>query len=141
METLLLLSRKLDLSLDRLMAEEILTSDEPSSAAITGSILISSYDGMSIAHCSKLTSGRLFFRKERADYANYTLFGVEGTGFWGGSHTLLGLYQHQEDVEKERKEIIACMKQGVPSYELKYASPVEAYGGKFKLLTQHEDES
>lgn len=135
-ETLLLIANQLHISLDQLMAEELLTVQQPSESAITGKISIASYDGMTIVQCTKISSSKLFMFKERADYANYTLFGVESGGFWGENRTLLGLYNTKEDVEKEMRDIMEALKKGKPFYELQYAENIEIKGGKFKRIAK-----
>ncbi len=76
----------------------------------------------------------MYHKKERKDYANYALWGVEGTGFFAGNYMLLGLYLNKDDIDKEVEEIINAMKKGISYYELKYANEVIKQRGKFKIV-------
>ena len=133
-ETLFNIANQLDVSLDTLMSEEMSESDKKDISNITGKIVIKAYDHQSFATCSKISSGKLYHKKERKDYANYALWGVEGTGFFGGNYTLLGLYLNKGDIDKEVEEILNAMKKGISYYELKYANEVIKQRGKFKIV-------
>lgn len=134
-EKLLLLSKLLHVSLDRLMDEETPSSLHPveSNPTIvnTGKILISSFDGKSIVECSKIQASPPF--KTKPDEPKYALFGSNGDSYWGGRSTVLGWYDSEDALKKETQEILEAMKRGAASYAIKYAVKVKKHGWKIKI--------
>ena len=134
-EKLLLLSKLLHVSLDRLMGEEIPPPLHPVESnptnVNTGKILISSFDGKSIVECSKIQASPPF--KTKADEPKYALFGVGGDSFWGERSTVLGWYDSEDALKKETREILEAMKCGAASYDIKYAVRVKKHGWKIKI--------
>ena len=134
MEKLLLLSQKLNISLDYLMLGETVPfatnpSADPARINISsGTIAIKSYDGKSIANYYKVLLSHVYF-KAKADEPAYVLIGVSSGSFWGERSALLGWYAREKDIQQEISEIYDAIKNGSPSYELKYAVNV-----KTKLL-------
>lgn len=129
-EKLILLASQLNISLDYLMGTAL--ADKPLSTANTGKILIASYDGKSIVNCHKITSSNVFATKKGEP--KYALFGIDGSSFWGDNSTLLGWYKDNESIQQEISEIMQAMKQGLSSYELKYALKSEGLFGKLFRL-------
>ena len=120
-EKLLLLSSKLNISLDSLMSTEIAQEANHKNMNITGSIMIMSPYENVIATCYKvLSSGKMYGRKSSPQYA---LFGVSVgiTSFWGEPTTFLGWYANEEQIKKEVQEIQDAIVSGVLSYTLKYS--------------------
>lgn len=134
MEKILLLSQKLNISLDYLMLGEAvpLSSNRSGGEArinvSSGTIAIKSYDGKSIANYYKVLLSHVYF-KAKADEPTYMLIGVSSGSFWGEQSALLGWYAYEKDIQQEISEIYDAIKNGLPSYELKYAVNV-----KTKLL-------
>lgn len=129
-ETLLLLSKKLDVSLDSLMAESS-ASENHACSKNAGTISIFSYDHKSIVPCSKILSSNQF--KAKPDEPQYALFGVEGSSIWGEHSTVLGWYESEDNIKQEMKEIKQAMEKGLSSYELKHAVNVKKKGWKIKI--------
>ena len=100
-EKLLLLSSKLNISLDSLMATEITQKSDDEKKKVTGTITITSPFEHVIATCHKVVaSGKMSGGKSSPQYA---LFGTsEGKEFFGGEPTtFLGWYANEEDISKE----------------------------------------
>lgn len=128
-ETLLILSQKLNVSLDYLMLGETgYTKGEESVSqniiVATGKITIKSSDGKSIANCYKVLASQVKF-KARSDEPQYWLIGVNNGAFWGEQSIVLGWYADEEKIKKEMNDIAEAIKKGVPAYELKYSSKVK----------------
>lgn len=121
-ETLLLLSRKLNISLDLLMDTEVNQSAESEVTAATGMIVITSPHENVMLSCSKvLSSGKFFGGKASPQYA---LFGVNNSSssFWGEPTTFLGWYANKEQVTKEISEIQNAIVHRQTSYTLQYSA-------------------
>ena len=122
----MLLSKKLNVSLDELMETDFaaqkenkadrtaLSSEEQSPRRI----LISSPDGKTIANCYKFRSSPHFSTSKKAP--KYALLGIDDKSFWGDSTNVLGWYAKEEDIRREIEEIHAAMLRGDTSYQLKY---------------------
>ncbi len=124
-EKLLLLSNKLNISLDSLMGAEIAKAGSSDGAKVTGSIIITSPHEHVVATCYKVMSSQKMNGGKKAP--QYSLFGVTGIGnyFWGEPTTFLGWYANAEQLSKEIAEIQNAITQGIPTYELKYSAKVE----------------
>ena len=120
-EKLLLLSRKLGISLDSLMATEITQEPNAEKKNVTGKITITSPFEHVIATCHKVVaSGKMSGGKSSPKYA---LFGKSGgTGYFGDEPTtFLGWYANEEDLSKEIAEIHEAVANGIGIYTLKYS--------------------
>ena len=71
--------------------------------------------------------------KAREDEPHYWLIGVNNGKLWGEKSIVLGWYANEERINKEMDEIADAIKDGVPSYELRYASKVKNKGLRVKL--------
>lgn len=133
-DKLLLLSNKLNVSLDSLMATEILTGSSPNAASVTGKILITSPYENVIVNCYKVVSSQKF--KGGKDSPQYALFGVgvDAHPFWGQPSTFLGWYADKDSLENEVNDIQSALKKGVASYELKYSVKTERSRFKIKIV-------
>ena len=133
-ETLLRLSRKLNLSLDALMSTGM--DPEPGTKNLrgSGSIAITSPYENVIATCYKVAaSGKMRGGKSSPQYA---LFGVDrsGSNFWGEPTTFLAWYANLEQVSKEIQEIHNAISEGAPTYTLKYSVKTERHWGNVKMV-------
>ena len=120
-EKLLLLSGKLRVSLDSLMATEIAQEPNPPKANVTGIITITSPHEHVIVRCHKVVaSGKMSGGKSAPQYA---LFGKsEGSGMFGDEPTtFLGWYANEADISKEIMEINDAIVNGIGTYTLKYS--------------------
>ncbi len=124
-EKLLLLSQKLNLSLDALLSAEISGAIDRETTPGTGTILITSPTENVIAPCYKVTSSQQMKGGKHAP--QYALFGFGGnsSAFWGEPTTFLGWYADRENISKEIHEIHQAILQGCPSYTLKYSAKVK----------------
>ncbi len=124
-EKLLILSNRLNVSLDSLMSADIVKGNAAASSSITGTILISSPHENVLVSCYKVMSSQMM--KGGKNAPKYALFGVSsgGSAFWGENTTFLGWYRDGESVSKEVSEIQQAIRQGNPSYELQYSVKTE----------------
>lgn len=124
-EKLLLLSSKLNVSLDSIMATEIARENDTNNANITGTITITSLNENVIATCYKVSSSSKM--KGGKSSPQYALFGVSNgiASFWGEPTTFLGWYANKEMLTKEVANIQEAIAKGIPTYELKYSAKVE----------------
>lgn len=135
-ETLLLLSDKLSLSLDALMFSEGACESVADHAGSAGEIVITSPNEHVIAACYKvITSGKMRGGKKGPQYA---LIGVSrgGTSFWGEPTTFLGWYANRETLSKEVAEIQRAIAEGHPSYTLQYSAKTERRWGRIKITEE-----
>lgn len=133
-EKLLLLSSKLNISLDSLMSEEIAKETNNKNTNVTGTIIITSPHENVIATCYKvLSSGKMLGGKSSPQYA---LFGVSNgiASFWGEPTTFLGWYADKEQIAKEISEIQNAIVNGIPSYTLKYSAKTERKWTRIKIV-------
>ena len=120
-EMLLLISNKLQVSLDWLMDTAFAPNSNTEKRCAAGIITITSPFEHVIAVCHKVVaSGKMTGGKSSPQYA---LFGKnEGTDFWGGEPTtFLGWYATEEDISKEIMEIHNAIINGIATYTLKYS--------------------
>ena len=135
-EKLLLLSGKLNVSLDALMSNEIGCDRGSKGRNITGSIVITSPHENVIANCYKvLTTGKIRGGKNSPQYI---LFGVDrgGSSFWGEPTTFLGWYASEEQISKEIAEINRAISQGIPTYTLQYSAKTERRWASVKIVEE-----
>ena len=120
-EKLLLLSRKLNISLDSLMATEIAQASNTEKRNITGRIIITSPIERVIATCRKVVSSQKMSGGKSSP--QYALFGKsDGSGVFGEEPTtFLGWYANEKDISKEIMEIHDAIVNGVATYTLKYS--------------------
>ena len=133
-EKLLLLSSKLKISLDSLMATEIAQETNSKNTNATGTIVITSPHENVIATCDKvLSSGKMFGGKSSPQYA---LFGVSNSiSFFGGEPTtFLGWYADNEQLTKEISEIQNAIVNGIATYTLKYSAKTERRWTGIKII-------
>ena len=133
-EKLLLLSNRLNISLDSLMAAEIARESGSGRAEVTGTILITSPHENVVVSCYKVISSQKM--KTGKEAPHFALFGVSSgsASFWGEPTTFLGWYEDEEQIAKEVGAIQEAILNGQPSYELKYSVKVERHWFGMKIL-------
>ena len=133
-EKLLLISNKLNISLDNLMSAEINQGADNKSTNVTGAITITSPNENVIATCYKvLSSGKMRGGKSSPKYA---LYGVSNgiSSFWGEPTTFLGWYADKEQITKEVAEIQKAIASGIPTYSLKYSAKTTRCLTRIKII-------
>ena len=120
-EKLLLLSSKLNISLDSLMATEITQRPNTKKHPVTGKITITSPIERVIATCHKVMSSQKMSGGRSSP--QYALFGKsEGSGYFGDEPTtFLGWYATEEDISKEIMAIHDAIVDGITTYTLQYS--------------------
>ena len=119
-DKLLILSKKLNVSLDSLLGEEstpVVSKNGKSSDMIR---IFSPHEGV-IINASKVTRSQQF--KGRKNSPRYALFASDGKdlSLWGAQNTFLAWYRNLEDVSREIGEIQKALDTGAASYELQYS--------------------
>ena len=135
-EKLLLLSKKLNISLDVLMSNENGCDRGSKDTNVTGSIVITSPHENVIANCYKVAaSGKMRGGKNSPQYI---LFGVDrgGSNFWGEPTTFLGWYASEEQISKEIEEIHRAISQGIPTYTLQYSAKTQRRWASVKIVEE-----
>ena len=132
-EKLLLLSSKLNISLDSLMSAEIVKETNKGNQNLTGNITITSPIENVIVNCYKVISSGRF--KGGKDSPRYALFAVSnGCSFWGEPTLFLGWYADEEHIAKEIEEIKKSIMDGISHYELQFSVRVENHWLKRKII-------
>lgn len=119
-EKLLILSEKLNVSLDSLLGREnmpIASENGDSSNMIR---IISPNEGVIIT-ASKVTRSQPF--KGGKNSPKYALYASDGNdkSFWGAQNTFLAWYRTLDDVTREIDEIQNALNAGAASYTLQYS--------------------
>ena len=119
-DKLLLLSKKLNVSLDSLLGGEntrAVSEEGKASAAIR---IISPHEGV-IINASKVTRSQQF--KGGKNSPKFALYASDGNdlALWGAQNTFLAWYRNLEDVTKEIAELQAALDAGAASYTLQYS--------------------
>lgn len=139
-EKLILLSRKLNVSLDALLETGFTPEPTPSSGKMPMStIVITSPHENVITECYKVSSsGRMH---GKSDEPKYALYGVARgvNSFWGEPTTFLGWYADEEPLSREIRCIQECLRRGIPQYELKYTAKTTRRGLKIKIIEEENN--
>ena len=119
-EKLLILSKKLNISLDSLMTGSS-PGNEVTETSPSGIIRIVSPNEGIIMDISKVMRSQEF--KGRKNSPKYALFASDGKemSFWGAQNTFLAWYRDLDDISKEIGEIQKALDTGVSSYVLQYS--------------------
>ena len=119
-EKLLLISKKLNVSLDSLMTGSI-PGDDIRETGRAGMIRIISPNEGVIMDTAKVMRSQEF--RGGKNSPKYALFASDGKemSFWGAQNTLLGWYRNLDDINTEIREIRKAMDTGLASYELQYS--------------------
>lgn len=132
MEKMILLSEKLNVSLDELVFGQRKAGAPAQPVQPSGRIMIKSADGKQIVNCRKVLPSPVFSRKGK-NVPQCALYGVDNVSpFWGESKVILGWYADVESLQKEIDAIWAAIRSGEAFYELQYAAKVKK---KFFSLT------
>ena len=133
-EKLLLLSHKLNISLDALMSTEHVSDSGLNDNHVTGSIVITSPHENVIVTCYKVSASEKM--KGGKNSPQYALFGVSngGSSFWGEPTTFLAWYANQECITKEIEEIQKAISQGISTYTLQYSAKTKRRWASIKVI-------
>ena len=129
-----MLSSKLNISLDYLIATEISQQFTNNKGNVTGQITITSPQENVITTCYKvLSSSKMYGGKSSPQYA---LFGVSNgiSSFGDEPTTFLGWYKDKEEITKEISEIHNAIVRGNATYVLKYSAKTERKWTKVKII-------
>ena len=135
-EKLLLLSSKLNISLDALMSVEVNCDTGVKDENRSGLIVITSPHENVIATCYKVVaSGKM--RGGKAS-PQYILFGVDrgGSKFWGEPTTFLGWYAGEEQISKEIAQIHEAISKGIPTYTLQFSAKTQRRWASIKIIDE-----
>ena len=119
-DKLLILSKKLNVSLDSLLREENTPIASENGNALGLIRIISPNEGV-IINASKVTRSQQF--KGGKNSPKYALFASDGNdmSFWGAQSTFLAWYRDLDDVTRELAEIQNALDAGAASYTLQYS--------------------
>lgn len=125
MEKMILLSEKLNVSLDELVFGQRKAGAPTQSVQPSGRIMIKSADGKQIVNCCKVLPSPVFSRKSQKNVPQCALYGVDNiSSIWGENKVILGWYADEASLQKEIDAIWAAIRGGESYYELKYAAKV-----------------
>ena len=119
-EKLLILSKKLNVSLDSLFGEENAPTVSENSKASDKIRIVSPNEGVIINATKVVRSQKLKGGKKSPKYALYAMDGND-TSHWGTQSTFLAWYRDLDDVTKEIVEIQNALNAGAASYTLQYS--------------------
>ena len=119
-EKLIILSNKLNVSLDSLMGGSI-PKNEPQGSSRSGIIRIVSPKEGVIMDVSKVMRSQEF--RGGKNSPKYALFASDGKdmSFWGAQNTFLAWYRDLDSVNREISEIMKALDEGQTSYTLQYS--------------------
>ena len=119
-DKLLILSKKLNISLDSLLGGENTQTASENGKASDMIRIISPNEGVIIS-TSKVTRSQQFRGSKNSP--KYALFATDGNdmSFWGAQNTFLAWYRNLEDVTREIAEIQNALDGGAVSYTLQYS--------------------
>lgn len=119
-EKLLILSKKLNISLDSLMGGEM-PARSPAENGAKGTIRIVSPNEGVIISASRVMRSQEY--KGLANSPKYALFASEGSqmSYWGVQNTFLAWYRNLEDITEEINGIQNAFDSGEDSYTLQYS--------------------
>ena len=133
-EKLLVLSSKLNVSLDALMSVESDDVADERHETVSGFIIITSPNEHVVANCCKVSaSGKM---RGGNDSPQYALFGISkgGSSFWGEPTTFLGWYADQEMISNEIEAIHQALSNGIPTYTLQYSAKTQRRWARIKMI-------
>ncbi len=119
-DKLLVLSKKLNISLDSLLVGESTPSAPENNRSSDLIRIISPNEGVIISTSKVMRSQQMKGLKNSPQYALYATDGND-MSFWGAQSTFLGWYKNLEDVTKELTEIQNALHAGAESYTLQYS--------------------
>ncbi len=119
-EKLLILSKKLNVSLDSLLGSEH-TAAVSGNGKASGTIrIISPHEGVSI-NASKIARSQQFRGGKKSP--KFALYASDGNdlSLWGAQNTFLAWYRNLEDISREIAEIQTALDAGAASYTLQFS--------------------
>ena len=133
-EKLLLLSDKLNISLDNLMGIETPQEKQAINTNVTGNITITSPNENVIATCNKICSSQEM--KGGTGAPKYFLkgFNDRSSSIGGEPGTLLAGTQIKTAFQKKSEKIQNALANGIPNYELKYSVKVKRHLLSIKIV-------
>lgn len=119
-DKLLILSKKLNISLDSLLGGENTTTISEEGKTSETIRIISPHEGV-IINAAKVTRSQQF--KGGKNSPKYALYATDGKdlSYWGAQNTFLAWYRNLEDVTRELSEIQKALDAGAASYTLQYS--------------------
>lgn len=119
-EKLLIISNKLNVSLDSLMGGSI-PKAQPRESSKSGIIRIISPNEGVIIDVSKVMRSQEF--KGGKNSPKYGLFATDGKemSFWGAQNTFLAWYRDLDSINREISGIVKALDEGEASYSLQYS--------------------
>ncbi len=119
-DKLLILSKKLNISIDSLLGGENTAADPEAAKASETIRIISPHEGV-IINAAKVTRSQQY--KGGKNSPKYALFASDGKdmSYWGAQNTFLAWYRNLEDVTREIAEIQKALDAGKASYTLQYS--------------------
>ncbi len=132
-EKLLIISNKLNVSLDSLMGGSILKA-QPQESSKSGIIRIISPNEGIIIDVSKVMRSQEF--KGGKNSPKYGLFATDGKemSFWGAQNTFLAWYRDLDSITREIDEIVKALDEGKESYSLQYS--VKCKNNLFRTISE-----
>lgn len=120
-EKLLIIAKKLNVSLDSLMYSEILTKNSEGSNRSGHITILSPNEGV-VADCTKIMKSQQF--RGCKNSPKFALFAQEQNekSFWGPTNTFLGWYMTEESILQEINDIYNAIIAGAENYELKFST-------------------
>ena len=119
-EKLLVLSKKLNISLDCLMTGSISEGDSQQSSRPGIIRIVSPNEGVIMDVSRVMRSQKFRGGKNSPKYALFAL-GEGETSFWGSQNIFLGWYRDLDDINSEIEEIRKALDIGAASYVLQYS--------------------
>ena len=119
-EKLLILSKKLNVSLDSLMTGSISMNEVRETSRPDMIRIISPNEGVIMDIAKVMRSQEFRGGKNSPKYALFASDGKE-MSFWGAQNTLLGWYRNLDDINAEIAEIQKALDTGVDSYVLQHS--------------------
>lgn len=119
-DKLLILSKKLNVSLDSLLGEENTPTVSENTRPSDMIRIISPNEGVIISTSKVIRSQAFKGMKNSPKYGLFASDGNEGS-FWGAQNTFLAWYRNLDDITKELAEIQNALNAGEASYTLKYS--------------------
>ena len=135
-DKLVLLSSKLNISLDALMSVETNRDPVVKNENSPGLIVITSPHENVIATCYKVAaSGRMRGGKDSPQYA---LYGMDrgGSSYWGEPTAFLGWYADEEQISKEIAQIHNAISKGIPTYTLQFSAKTQRRWASVRIVEE-----
>ncbi len=127
-EKLLVISKKLNVSLDYLMGNEVLEKKDNKVliSQSLGKITIKTFDNERVVVCQGVRTSKIALPKKGEP--KYILVGIDKVTFWGEHTVTLGYYDSIDNIEKEINNITQAMGNADSIYKLQYNAQIEYVG-------------